>query len=136
MYLIQIFILLINVMESITAQITDDIYKGFDFGKNTTKKTFFSFSVKILALLIPGILAGYIIDKFVKYLYDKKTLGSKVIYYICIQTIISIYFLYILSYLNNYTDEFQNTFAGLYFTAFFFGMQSNYTNYLQIYLNN
>ena len=79
MYLIQIFILLINVMESITAQITDDIYKGFDFGKNTTKKTFFSFSVKILALLIPGILAGYIIDKFVNIFSNSSVFEYKLI---------------------------------------------------------
>lgn len=114
--------------------IIQDIYAGFDFGKKTTKKDFLSFSIKILVLLIPGILLGYYIDKIVKDLYDKQKFGKKVIYYICYQTMLSIIVLYILSYMSHYTEEFQNTFAGLYFTAFFFGMQTNYTSYLQRFL--
>jgi hypothetical protein len=114
--------------------IIQDINAGFDFGKKDTKKSFLSFSIKILVLLIPGILLGYYIDKIVKDLYDKQKFGKNVIYYICYQTILSIIVLYILSYMSHYTEEFQNTFAGLYFTAFFFGMQTNYTNYLQTFL--
>ena len=49
---------------------------------------------------------------------------------------LSIIVLYTLSYMSHYTEEFQNTFAGLYFTAFFFGMQTNYTSYLQRFLDN
>lgn len=114
--------------------IIQDIYAGFEFGKQDTKKSFLSFSIKIIVLLIPGIILGYYIDKIVKDLFDKERFGKKVIYYICIQTILSIIVLYILSYLSHYTEEFQNTFAGLYFTAFFFGMQTNYTIYLQKFL--
>jgi hypothetical protein len=118
----------------LTTQLTDDINKGIDFGKIDTKKTFLSFSIKILLLLIPGIILGYYIDKIVKDLYDKEKFGKNVFYYICIQTLLSLIVLYILSYFSHYTDEFQNTFAGLYFTAFFFGMQTHYTTYLQIFL--
>ena len=117
-------------------QLINNIYKGLKFGKKTTDQSFISFSIKILSLLIPGIITGHFIDKFVKNLYDNKKFGNKIIYYIFIQTFISIIFLYILSYLHNYTDEFQNTFAGLYFIAFFFNMQSNYIIYLQSFLDN
>lgn len=123
-------------MESLTTQLTNDINAGFEFGKQDTKKSFLSFSIKIIVLLIPGIILGYYIDKIVKDLFDKERFGKKVIYYICIQTILSIIVLYILSYLSHYTEEFQNTFAGLYFTAFFFGMQGNYTSYLHTFLKN
>lgn len=122
-------------METIT-HLTDDINAGFNFGKKDTKKSFLSFSIKIMVLLIPGIILGYYIDKIVKDLYDKQKFGKKVIYYICIQTMLSITVLYTLSYMSHYTEEFQNTFAGLYFTAFFFGMQSNYITYLQRFLDN
>jgi hypothetical protein len=122
-------------MKPITNGIVDDISAGLTFGKQTTDKSFTSFTIKIIALLIPGIIAGNAIDNFVKYLYDKKILGNDELYYIFIQTIISIIFLYILSVLSNYTDEFQNTFAGIYFTGLFFSMQTNYISYLQMYMN-
>lgn len=123
-------------MNPITNGIIKVVTTGLKFGKQTTNKSFASFSIKIIALLVPGIIAGNAIDRFVKYLYDKKILGENLISYIFIQTIISIIFLYILSLvLSNYTDEFQNTFAGIYFTGLFFSMQTKYIYYLQMYMN-
>lgn len=122
-------------MNSITSQLSEDLTSGFSFGKEDNQKTFLSFTIKVMTLLIPGIVLGYFIDKFVKDLYDKNKLGNKIIYYIAIQTLISIAVIYILSKFK-YTDEFQYTLAGLYFSALFFGIQRNYLTFLQTFLND
>lgn len=122
-------------MNSITSQLTEDLTSGFSFGKEDNQKTFLSFTIKVVTLLIPGIVLGYYIDKFVKDLYDKKKLGNKIIYYIAIQTLISIAVIYILSKFK-YTDEFQYKLAGMYFSGIFFGIQHNYLTFLQTFLND
>lgn len=118
--------------------ISSELSSGFDFGETPTNRSIVSFSIKSLALLVPGIILGYIIDKYVKKLYDAKKLGDNILYYIILQTIISVLLMFVISNIDSYVEishEFQNTFAGLFFVSLFFGMQSNYIYLLQQYLD-
>ena len=67
---------------------------------------------------------------------DKK-LGNLLIYYILLQTLIIISTLYIiLILLTNYTNEFQVTIAGGFFSVFYFGIQTNYINMIKESINH
>ena len=65
----------------------------------------------------------------------EKVLGNYVIYYILVQTLITISTLYIiLIFLTKYTNEFQVTIAGGFFSVLYFGIQTNYMNIIKEYI--
>jgi len=100
------------------------------FGKRD-QTNFIKLSVKILSLLIPGILLGHYLDQGINRLKQQQLLPN-LFWYIALQTLIMIVIFYILiMYSKNFTLEFQSTYAGLFFVAFFFGIQSNYISNVQ-----
>lgn len=104
------------------------------FGKYDPRNFVF-LSIKILYLLVPGIILGHVIDQSVDSFRRRNLLGSSLFTYILLQTIMTMGILYLLIVMSkDYTFEFQTTYAGLFFTALFFGMQSNYIRNLQQFL--
>lgn len=89
---------------------------------DSARESFFVLNVKSLILIIPAIFIGHYLDEFVEKLgiSDKKKT-------VTIQTLLNIVVIYILHKLSRtYTSEFQVTLPGLFFSALFFGMQTNY----------
>lgn len=92
------------------------------FGNADVKnETFVSMNMKSLSLLLPAILLGHYIDKAIK------TMKLSKINSVFLQSFINICVIYILHKISaSYTKEFQLTLAGLFFSAMFFGLQTNY----------
>ena len=113
------------------------IKRATDFGTFSSRKNFFSFSLKCLFYIIPGIILGNYTDMTVKKIQNYNTFGDNIFYYILLQTFIIISSLYlILRLLTNYTNEFQITIAGGLFGVLYFGMQPNYIDMITHYINN
>lgn len=111
--------------------IEKDLEEGLTFGKKNSRR-FGGLLVKTIALLIPGIVLGYVIDTFSYKWKEEKKFGDSLLTYVVIQTLLSIGVFYLLiSTVTKYTFEFQNTYSGLYFVSLFFGMQTNYITNLQ-----
>lgn len=88
---------------------------------DTRNDTFVNMNSKSLAFIIPGILLGHYIDKSISKL-NLETKRS-----VALQTFINIFIIYFLNKLSySYAIEFQLTFAGLFFSSLYFGMQTNY----------
>ncbi len=112
------------------------ISEGTSFGTSNHAR-FGSHAIKILSLLIPGAVLGHYIDQGVQKLKLQSKLGNNILSYIGLQTALSITLLYALfKYNKSFTDEFQNTYAGLFFVAMFFNLQSNYVVNLQQFFNS
>lgn len=96
--------------------------KLLNFGQPDTKnEPFIRVTAKTLVMLIPAVILGHYIDTLIKrHIKDKKTS-------IIVQTFINvcvIYGIHLVDYA--YAKEFQTTFAGLFFSGLFFGLQTNY----------
>lgn len=79
-------------------------------------------NAKSLLLIIPAIFIGHYLDEFVESLKIKSKFHSVVF-----QTLLNILIIYTLHKISSaYTKEFQVSLAGLFFSALFFGMQTNY----------
>ena len=103
-----------------------------EFGKNGDDDSFVVMSLKSIALLIPGMILGHYIDKYIHHLEKKEVLGKSMLAYVVIQSIINIAIIFGLHYVyHKYTDEFQRTLPGLYFSGLFFGLQVNYIQNIQ-----
>jgi hypothetical protein len=101
----------------------EDIKHGFDFG-NDNETSFISISIRSFALLIPGMILGHLVDKYINKL---KKDDKQVWKYVLLQSLVNILIITILHKLHhNYTSEFQRTLPGLYFSGLFFGLQVNY----------
>lgn len=88
--------------------------------------------IKSFALLIPGAILGHYIDKYINRMKKKNVLGKEAWVYVLFQSIVDILLIYSLHKLHSlYTDEFQRTLPGLYFSGLFFGLQVNYINNVQ-----
>lgn len=97
-------------------------------GKN---EGFFIMNVKSMMLIIPAIILGHYLDELVK--KCNLTLKKSVV----LQTFLNIFLIYMLHKINyTYTKEFQVSIAGLFFSALFFGMQTNYMNNLKKFLSS
>lgn len=83
---------------------------------------FFVLNIKSMLLIVPAIFIGHYLDEFVEKLNIKSKMKS-----VILQTFLNVLVIYILHRLSrSYTSEFQLTLAGLFFSALFFGMQTNY----------
>lgn len=91
--------------------------------------------LKSFMLLIPGAILGHYVDMAIRSIQDKKQLGSEVWKYVLFQSIINILIIFALHKIHrSYTDEFQRTLPGLYFSGLFFGLQMNYIKNVQTLL--
>lgn len=117
-----------NTLQELSASIRD----GTSFGKVEYRDKYAAFSTKVLAMLIPGVVLGHYMDQYINKMRREKVLGDRLLTYIVLQTFASVTTIYALQkYSKSFAEEFQNTFAGLFFVAFFFGMQGNYAGALQ-----
>lgn len=104
-------------------------------GHSDLERIFFHFTLKITSYIIPAIVLGTYTDITVKKLQDCTVLGDNSLYYILLQTLIVISTQYLfLSFLLNFTKEFQTTIAGGYFIVLYFGMQTNYIRMIKEYI--
>lgn len=99
----------------------------FNLGKPDGKnETFIALNAKSMILIIPGIILGHYLDEIV----DRMNLDKYKS--VTLQTILNIVIIYTLHKINQaYTSEFQLTLSGLFFSALFFGMQTNYIKNLK-----
>ena len=115
---------------------SDIIKQAFDFGSKRSEHNFFSFTLKILIYIIPAVILGNYTDVIVTNLKKDKLVGENTLYYIILQTCIIMITLYFIEvYLPNFLSEFQVTIAGGYFTVLYFGIQTNYIDMIQKYMN-
>lgn len=94
---------------------------------DNARESFVTLNVKSALLIIPAIILGHYLDEFVNKLgIENKT------YSVTLQTFLNILVIYILhTFMRSYAKEFQMTLAGLFFSALFFGMQTNYISNLK-----
>ena len=112
------------------------IEQSIDFGSFRSRNNYLSFTLKILLYMIPAIILGYYTDLIILNLEQDKVIGSSLIYYILLQTIVIISTLYLfIIYFNDFMSEFQSTISGSYFIVLYFGLQSNYIYMLKEYMN-
>jgi hypothetical protein len=86
------------------------------------RESFTVLNLKSLLLIVPAIFIGHYLDELVEKfgIKDKK-------HSVALQTFLNIFVIFVLYKINtSYTDEFQLTLPGLFFSALFFGMQTNY----------
>jgi uncharacterized membrane protein YoaK (UPF0700 family) len=89
---------------------------------DSSRESFFALNVRSMILILPAIFMGHYLDEIVEKMNIKKKTHS-----VLIQTILNIFIIYILhKFATAYTREFQVSLAGLFFSALFFGMQTNY----------
>uniref|UniRef100_A0A6C0KRS3 Uncharacterized protein n=1 Tax=viral metagenome TaxID=1070528 RepID=A0A6C0KRS3_9ZZZZ len=113
------------------------IKKATEFGTFSARENFFSFALKCILYIIPGILLGYYTDRSIERIKKNKYLGNSTLYYILLQTLLIISTLYLILIIStSYTNEFQITIAGGFFSILYFGIQSNFMRMIKDYLNN
>lgn len=97
-------------------------------GKN---ESFMALNVRSMILIIPAIILGHYLDEIVE-----RTKLDKV-KSVTLQTFLNVFIIYILHKISSsYTREFQVSLAGLFFSALFFGMQTNYIKNLKYILDS
>ena len=98
--------------------------KLLNFGQPDTKnESFMRLNAKTLAMIIPAIVLGHYIDVFMT--RQSKRFSKRVS--VLVQTLINVSVIYVLHIIDYaYAKEFQTTFAGLFFSGLFFGLQTNY----------
>ncbi len=88
---------------------------------------FFSLNIRSMILILPAIFMGHYLDELVEKMNIKNKTQS-----VLFQTFLNILIIYILHKISSaYTKEFQVSLAGLFFSALFFGMQTNYIHDLK-----
>lgn len=94
------------------------------------REGFFSLNVRSMILILPAIFMGHYLDEIVEKMNIKNKSHS-----IALQTFLNVLIMYILhKFASVYTKEFQVSLAGLFFSALFFGMQTNYIRDLKTIL--
>ena len=98
--------------------------KLLNFGQPDKKNDpFVRLTAKTLAMIIPAIILGHYIDVFMTRQSKRISKRASVL----IQTLINVSVIYVLHIIDYaYAKEFQTTFAGLFFSGLFFGLQTNY----------
>lgn len=111
-------------MSSIGDEVKIALRESVAFGSDNKNKRFTSFFLNTMFLAIPGIILGHHIDRTVDYMKTQEILGKSIMNYAALQLTLDIIVVYYLSKTyQEYTMEFQNTYAGLFFVSLFFGMQ-------------
>ena len=111
--------------------------KATDFGTLRSRENFFSFALKCLFYIIPAILIGGYTDISIQIIRKNNVLGTNVLFYILLHTLIIIITLYLILLLpNNYTNEFQISIAGGFFIVLYFGIQTNYMKMIKESINS
>lgn len=92
-------------------------------GKN---EGFIAMNARSILLIVPAIIIGHYLDESVKKM--KLNAASSVV----IQTFLNILIIFGFHKVNQaYAMEFQTSLAGLFFSALFFGTQTNYMDNLK-----
>jgi hypothetical protein len=111
--------------------------RATDFGTFRSRDNFFSFTLKILIYIFPAIIIGHYTDMTVQNMKTSRVLGDNEVMYIILQTLFIIVTMYtFVTVLSDYMSEFQMTLAGGYFTALYFGIQTNYISILKDYMTS
>ncbi len=88
---------------------------------NTRTETFAQLNARSMSFIIPGILLGHYLDKSIA----KLELNTK--HAVALQTFLNIAIIFTINKISfEYAKEFQITFAGLFFSSLYFGMQTKY----------
>jgi len=116
--------------------VSDIFQRATAFGTFRSRSSFASFALKILLYILPAVLLGYSTDRFIKILKKEQVLGKNLLFYILTQTFLIIATVYILFvFLVDFMSEFQVTFAGGFFIVLYFGIQLNYIQMIQTYMD-
>jgi uncharacterized membrane protein len=116
--------------------VSDIFQRATAFGTFRSRSSFASFALKILFYILPAVLLGYSTDRFIKILKKEQVLGKNLLFYILTQTFLIIATVYILFvFLVDFMSEFQVTFAGGFFIVLYFGIQLNYIQMIQTYMD-
>ena len=95
----------------------------------------YKFLTKNLIMLVPSLVVGNALDRYIQSLQTREKLGKNVLSYIAFQTLLNILMLQAMTYVNkSFMMEIQESIPGLQFT-FFFNMQVNYIKNWQKLLN-
>lgn len=95
-----------------------------------SNESFVALNVRSMILIIPAIVLGHYLDETVERIKVSK-LNS-----VILQTFLNVLIIYMLHKINSaYTREFQVSLGGLFFSALFFGMQTNYIKNLKYILD-
>ena len=106
---------------------------GTPDGRN---ETFWKINVRSFTLIIPAIILGHYLDEGVQYIQKKRTLGGAPLTYVFVQSFVNIALMYGIHKIDfGLTKEFQMTIAGLFFSALFFAMQTNFVDNIKKVLN-
>ena len=110
--------------------------RAIHFGSFEARENFVSFALKCIFYIVPAIILGNYTDVMIQGVKKDNDLGDHVVNYILLQTLVNISTLYLaILFLTKYTNEFQLTIAGGFFSVLYFGMQPNYIYMLQEYMN-
>ena len=116
--------------------VSDMVQRATAFGTFRSRSTFASFALKILFFIVPAVLLGYSTDRGITHLKQEQTLGPTLLSYILAQTLLIIATVYILFvFFTEFMSEFQVTFAGGFFIVLYFGIQLNYIQMIQTYMD-
>lgn len=95
-----------------------------------SNESFLVLNIRSMILIVPAIILGHYLDELVE-----RTKLSK-LKSVALQTVLNILIIYMLHKINSaYTREFQVSLGGLFFSALFFGMQTNYIKNIKYILD-
>jgi hypothetical protein len=110
------------------------ISDGFKFGSKHHGHPI-PFVIRFLLLAIPGAFLGHYVDQAVLKAQRLELLGKLYGPYVFLQLFIWAGLFYALFvFAPGYTNEFQNSIAGIFFVALFFSVQNNFVTNLQFVL--
>jgi hypothetical protein len=111
--------------------IADAISEGLHFGIKT-HKDFVPFTIKFMAMAIPGIILGHYLDQSILWLQLHKYAGDMPVVYTILQLLSWVVLYYLLvKYANGFAIELQDSIAGIFFVTLFFIVQTNFVSNLQ-----
>lgn len=88
---------------------------------NSRNETFVQLNARSMSFIVPGIILGHYLDKGIE------NLKLEIKQSVALQTFLNIAIIFVINKISfEYAKEFQITFAGLFFSSLFFGMQTNY----------
>ena len=112
-------------------KVSSNLSEGLTFGTQN-HAAFIPFTVKFLALALPGIAIGHYLDQGVFWVQKRRLLGTTPLAYLSLQISAWVILFYILfQFAAAYAAEFQSSVAGIFFVALFFTVQTNFVANLQ-----